>query len=195
MTGFEFDGLNPRWYNGLSTHFHYPYIENAFVKNNDSYKRFKVYSGELNEQKCKIPGGINFWDGQFHTWEFVVTSDMTYVNITTKNPQGQERWYEMCRAKTAPTYLERLDLQLHYAYKAEANAKLPKDFKYANRYDFVVAWVEVLQRAADVSRVLRLMSPVLLCRVAMWSAASSPVRRMSKAFLICAIIGSQKAIR
>lgn len=126
---FEFDGLNGTWYNGLSTHYHYPHVKSVFAKNNESYKRFKVYGGLLNEEKGKIPGGFFLWDGKYHTWEFVIDKDMTYVNLTIDDGRGGERWVEVCRVKTSPTYLERLDLQVDYALKAkQGKAVIPEDF-------------------------------------------------------------------
>jgi len=139
---FEFDGQNGCWYNGLSSHYHYAHVKNLFAKKAGSYKRYKVYSGELTEQKSKIPGGLYFWDGRFHTWEFVVDEAMTYVNVTVPDGAGREKWVEICRCPTAPTYLERLDLQLDYALRARHG--VPKE----GRQDFVVDWVEVLQKTA-----------------------------------------------
>ncbi|PTY01396.1 hypothetical protein DB346_13085 [Verrucomicrobia bacterium LW23] len=138
---FEFDGKNGGWLNGLSTHLHYPYHRTFFAKNPASYKRYKVYGGVLNEEKSKIPGGLFVWDGQYHTWEFVVDRETTYVNVTITDKDGQEKWVEICRCPTAPTYLENLDLQLDYALKGKNG--LPKD---GQRQDFVVDFVEVLQR-------------------------------------------------
>lgn len=142
---FEFDGKNGRWYNGLSSHVHYCAVKNAFAKNPDRYKSHKVYSGELTEEKGKIPGGLFFWDGQFHTWEFVIGEETTFVNVTIPDKDGSDHWVEVCRCPTAPTYLERLDLQLDYALKA-SRKPLPTDA----RQDFVVDWVEVLQRTSDL---------------------------------------------
>ena len=99
---FEFDGQNGRWYNGMSSHYHYAHVKNIFAKNPGSYKRYKVYSGELSEEKGKIPGGLCFWDGDFHTWEFVVDRDVTYVNVTIEDENGRDRWVEICRCPTAP---------------------------------------------------------------------------------------------
>lgn len=145
---FEFDGHNGRWYNGLSTHYHYAHAKNLFVKQNESYQRYKLYSGELTEEKSKIPGGVFFWDGQFHTWEFVIDGDLTYVNLTIPDGNGGDRWVEVCRGPTAPTYLERLDLQLDYALKAKQGLP-PTDA----RQDFVVDWIEVLQKSSVIVAV------------------------------------------
>lgn len=145
---FEFDGKNGRWYNGLSSHYHYCAVKNTFAKNPDRYKSHKAYSGELTEEKGKIPGGLFFWDGRFHSWEFVIGAETTFVNVTIPDQDGNDRWVEVCRCPTAPTYLERLDLQLDYALK-ESHKPLPTDA----RQDFVVDWVEVLQRTSDVESV------------------------------------------
>lgn len=145
---FEFDGKNARWYNGVSTHYHYAHINNIFAKNPKSYQRFKVYSGELTEEKSKIPGGLYFWDGDYHTWEFVIDDKMFYVNVTIKDQSGKDQWVEVCRTLTSPTYLQRLDLQLDYALKAKQG--LPKD---DSRQDFVVDFVEVLQKTRQLDHV------------------------------------------
>ncbi len=137
----EFDGQNGRWYNGLSSHVHYCHVKNIFARNPKSYKRYKVYSGELSEEKGGIPGGLYFWDGEFHTWEWVVDRDMTYVNVTVGGEEGQERWVEICRCPTAPTYLQPLDLQLDYALRKRHG--VPED---GARQDFVIDWIEVLQK-------------------------------------------------
>lgn len=143
---FEFDGQNGRWYNGLSSHCHYPHVTNVHVKQNESYPRHKVYGGELTEEKSRIPGGVYVWDGQFHTWEFVVDAETTFVNLTIPDGSGGERWVEVCRCPTPPTYLERLDIQLDYALKAKYGVP-------TERQDFVVDWIEVLQKTTTVEAV------------------------------------------
>jgi hypothetical protein len=148
---FEFDGQNGKWLNGLSTHYHYPYIKNeknVFAKNTNSYKRYKAYGGELTPDKSRIPGGIDIWDGKFHTWEWVVEKDMTYANVTIPDNFGRDRWVEIFRCPTAPVYLEALDLQLDYALKGKHG--VPKD---GQRQDFVVDWIEVLQKTSDLAVV------------------------------------------
>jgi len=102
----------------------------------------------MKEEKSKIPGGLFVWDGQFHTWEWVVDQDMTYANVTITTPDGQEKWVEMYRCPTAATYLQPLDLRLDYALKAKAG--VPTD---GARQDFVVDWIEVLQKEKDLETV------------------------------------------
>lgn len=145
---FEFDGKNGWWYNGISTHFHYTNVKNTFVKQNESYPSHKLYSGMLTEAKSGIPGGFFFWDGQFHTWEFVVDYDMTVVNVTVPDGKGGDRWVEVCRGPTVPTYLERLDLQINYALDTKTGT--PGDDV---REDYIVDWVEVLQKTDAVQTV------------------------------------------
>ena len=142
---FEFEGRNPYWYNGLSTHVHYPHVKTFFPKNRGSYKRQKVYGDQLTEAKSHIPGGLLVWDGQYHTWEFVVDRDWTYVNVTVLDKNGKDRWVEVCRCPTPDAYLRPLDLQLDYALK-----KARDSMKTKERQDFVVDWVEVLQKTADI---------------------------------------------
>ncbi|QNN21634.1 hypothetical protein HED60_04880 [Planctomycetales bacterium ZRK34] len=143
---FEFDSANGRWLNGMSTHYHYAYLKNnIFAKNPKSYQRYKAYSGELTPGKSKLPRELFIWDGQYHTWEYVVDQDTTYVNVTMPDGEGGEQWFEIYRCPTAPTYLERLDLQLDYALKSNHKG-LPE----GQRQDFVVDWVEVLQKTHDL---------------------------------------------
>ncbi len=141
----EFDGRVGGYLNGLSTHLHYSHFrQNVFAKKPESYPRFKVYGGEMTEEKSGIPGGLFVWDGQFHTWEFVVEKDMTYTNVTVTGKDGREQWVEVYRNPTEPTYLERLNLQLDYALK---NHGAPTNDE---RQDLVVDWIEVLQKTEDI---------------------------------------------
>ena len=147
---WEFDGKNALWMNGMSTHIHYPHVKNAFTLSNDSYKRAKIFGAEMTEERVKLPGGIRAWDGEFHTWEYVIDTDMTYVNFSYMDAvTGAEKWIELWRCKTSPTYLEPQDLQLDYALKGDVQPP-PQS---GRRYDFVVDFVEVLQKTADIERV------------------------------------------
>jgi hypothetical protein len=144
---FEFDGQNGHWLNGLSTHYHYSHLkDNIFAKNPRSYKRYKVYGGEMTEEKSQIPGGLFVWDGQYHTWEFAIGQDMTYINVPISDGNGGEKWVEIARTPTAPTYLQRLNLQIDYALKARYG-------KPTERQDFIVDFVEVLQKTDDLQKV------------------------------------------
>jgi hypothetical protein len=147
---FEFDGRNGFWLNALSSHCHGVHVPNSFVKNPGRHRSYKVYGGELTEEKSGIPGGLWVWDGRFHTWEFVVNDRWTFVNVTVTDDDGRERWVEVCRCPTAPTYLERLDLQLDYALKARHGTP-----ESGARQDFVVDWIEVLQKPRDIDSVPR----------------------------------------
>jgi hypothetical protein len=150
---FEFDGASGSWLNGLSTHYHYPYYRgagNIFAKNTNSHNRFKGYGGKLDENHSKIKGGVYMWDGQFHTWEFVVDEDTTYINVTVPDEEGNDHWVEVGRVPTAPTYLEEVDLQINYAMKAKKGKGVPKK---AERQDYIVDWVEVLQKTNEVEKV------------------------------------------
>lgn len=150
---FEFEGKNPVWLNGFSTHYHYSHFrQNIHAKNPQSYKRFKVYGGNLTEEESKIPGGIYVWDGQYHTWEFVMDEDLTYINVTIPGENGEEKWVEVCRTPTAPTYLQRLALLLDYALKVTGDP--PTD----ERQDFVVDFVEVLQKTEQIEALPELFA-------------------------------------
>ncbi len=146
----EYDGKSPRWYNGLSTHLHYTHLRNPHVRRVDSYPRYKLMGAELKEELVGVPGGIDFWDGEFHTWEFAVGPELTTICITVRDEAvpGGERWIELCRGKTSPTYLERLFLIFNYALKTPEG--MPED---GARQDFWVDWVEVLQRTEDLAKV------------------------------------------
>ncbi|MBW3636025.1 MAG: hypothetical protein KY445_06100 [Armatimonadetes bacterium] len=144
----ELDGQSGAWLNAYSTHYHYSHVRNnnIYAKKPEGYKRYKAYGGELTEEKSKIPGGIWLWDGQYHTWEFVMDKDMTYVNITIPDGNGGEKWVEIFRTPTAPTFLQRLDLQFNYAMKARYG-------KPTKREDYWVDFIEVLQKTEDVQAV------------------------------------------
>ena len=144
---FEFDGKNGGWLNGIATHYHEPHVKNIFTLNNDKYDRAKVYGGDLKESKSKVPGGIYMWDGEYHTWEFIVEEDMTYINISKEDKDGNETWYELCRAKTAPTYLERMDIQVNYALHGK------NGYPKSERQDFVIDYIEVMQKTQQLENV------------------------------------------
>lgn len=148
---FEFDGKEGSWLNGVATHFHYPHLKSVFARSNDSYKRFKVLGARLSEELLRVPGGLQVWDGAFHTWEFVVDRDMFYINVTVEQ-DGQERWIELARCPPAPTYHERVYLLLDYALKLEKNGAGAPPLS-AGRQDFVIDWIEVLQRTEEVRRI------------------------------------------
>jgi len=141
---FEFDGKNGTWLNGLASHYHYAAVDNIFAKSADSYKSYKAYSGQLTEAKSKIEGGIEFWDGEYHTWEFVIDDDMTYINVTIKDTDGNDKWVEVGRVETPPTYLERLDLQLDYALRSWDGEPS------SDREDFTIDSIEVLQKTSNI---------------------------------------------
>ncbi|MCM8537727.1 MAG: hypothetical protein NE334_17430 [Lentisphaeraceae bacterium] len=144
---FELDGKSGGWLNGIATHYHEPHIKNIFTKSNEKYKRAKVYGGDLKESKSKIPGGIYMWDGEYHTWEFVVEKDMTYINITKEDKDGNETWYEVGRAPTPATYLERLDIQVNYALHGK------NGYPKTERQDFTIDFIEVLQKKKQLEEV------------------------------------------
>lgn len=143
---FELDGLNGQWLNALSSHYHYTAVKNIFAKQSSSYKSYKAYWGELTEQKSNIEGGMEFWDGKYHTWEFVVNDDMTYINVTIYDESGNEKWVEVGRVPTPATYLERLDLQLDYALKSH-NGKPTTEQEL-----FTVDFIEVLQKTSYIEK-------------------------------------------
>ena len=142
---FEFDGKNGQWLNGLASHYHYSNLtDNIYAKNNKSANSYKAYGGELTEAKSNIPGGLYFWDGEYHTWEFVIDNDLTYINVTVPDQNGKDQWVEVGRSKTPATYLERMDIQFDYALKDEQ----PKPI---GEQRFTVDFVEVLQKSAQIS--------------------------------------------
>lgn len=141
---FEFDGKNGTWLNGLASHYHYAAVDNIFAKSAESYKSYKAYSGQMTEAKSKIAGGMEFWDGEYHTWEFVVDDDMTYINVTIQDSDGNDQWVEVGRVSTPPTYLERLDLQLDYALRSSDGEPS------SDREDFTIDSIEVLQKTSNI---------------------------------------------
>jgi len=143
---FEFVGTNGYYYNGMSSHLHYTHVKNIFVRQNDSYQRYKVFGGNLTPLENNL--GLYVWDGQFHTWEFVVDEDWTYVNVTIPDRRsGTEKWVEVCRCPTPALYLEPMYLLVDYALRA--NDGLPK----SEREDFVIDWIEVLQKTEQINAI------------------------------------------
>ena len=149
---WEFDSVEGFWMNGMSTHFHYPHVKSIFPKTNDSYKRTKIFGAKMTEDITKIPGGIYVWDGQWHTWEYIVDNDWTYVNVSVETPGSggkiNEKWYELWRCRTAPTYLEPQNLIFCFALKEKNQGLVP-----GKRYDFVADYIEVLQKTSDIEKV------------------------------------------
>lgn len=145
---FEFEGTDGYYLNGIASHIHYAHQKNIFALRDERYKSYKVNRGRLTEEDGKIPGGLWIWDGQFHTWEFVVDDKWTVVYVSLNDENGRERWVEVCRAPTVQSYLERQDLQLDYAMKP--NRGVPAN---GERQDFVVDWVEVLQQTKQIESV------------------------------------------
>ncbi|MDC9530765.1 hypothetical protein [Pseudoalteromonas sp. Angola-7] len=144
---FELDGLNGQWLNGLSSHYHYTAVKNIFAKQSSSYKSYKAYWGELTEQKSNIEGGMEFWDGEYHTWEFIVDTDMTYINVTISDDSGNEKWVEVGRVPTPATYLQRLDIQLDYALKSHNGNPTTE------QENFNIDFIEVLQKTSEIEKL------------------------------------------
>ncbi|HEV7301568.1 MAG TPA: hypothetical protein VGN72_19545 [Tepidisphaeraceae bacterium] len=145
----EFDGMYPNYLNSFSTHLHYSHWrENIHALKPAGYPRAKGYGGELTEEKSKLPGGIYIWDGEFRTWEFVITEGTTYVNVTLADKDGKERWVEVYRIPTEPTYLERLDLHFNLALKGRRGG--PAEGK---RESYAADWIEVLQKTDQLQQV------------------------------------------
>jgi hypothetical protein len=144
---FEFDGQNGSWLNGLASHYHAANIDNIFVKDASSSKSYKAYGGDLSEAKSKIEGGVENWDGEFHSWEFVIDSDMTYINLTIKDDEGNDKWVEVGRVATSPIYLERLDLQIDYALLSYNGTPT------SDRESFTIDSIEVLQKTSEINKL------------------------------------------
>ncbi|WP_413691849.1 hypothetical protein [Psychromonas sp. KJ10-2] len=87
---------------------------------------------------------MEFWDGEYHTWEFVVDDDITYINVTIQDSDGNDQWVEVGRVSTPPTYLERLDLQLDYALRSSDGEPS------SDREDFTIDSIEVLQKTSNI---------------------------------------------
>ncbi len=144
---FEFDGKNGHHLNAIWTHVHYSHMrDNVFAKQATRYPSDQFYGGELTEAASGIPGGLYIWDGQFHTWEWVIDEETTTINVTIPDGAGGERWVEITRGPTSPTYLERQLLILDYALKTRVRHP-------TKRQDFVVDFVEVLQKTSDLEKV------------------------------------------
>ncbi len=146
---FEFEGHATDWINGIPSHIHYAHLKTPYPMKAERYKSYKAYGQHMTEAITRIPGGLTPWDGKFHTWEFVVDTDVTYANVSIYDSKGNEHWVELFRCPTPAIYLQNLDLQLDYALKAKEHGE-PGSGK---RQDFIIDWIEVLQKSGQVSSV------------------------------------------
>lgn len=150
---WESEGQDGYWLNSFSSHYHYSHWRKNNIHNPkpEGYKRFKSYGGQMTEEKSKIPGGLYHWDGQYHTWEVVIDRDMTYFNVTIPDADGKDRWVEIFRTPTAPTYLQNLDI--HLTQGARKRYGMP-----TQQEDLFIDFVEVLQKTEDVQKLPPLFS-------------------------------------
>ena len=72
------------------------------------------------------------------------------VSVETPGSGGKinEKWYELWRCRTAPTYLEPQNLIFCFALKEKNQGLVP-----GKRYDFVADYIEVLQKTSDIEKV------------------------------------------
>ncbi len=138
---WEFDGKNPLYLNGASSHVHsaaYPGLLGHLRKD---AKRYKVWGGELRAARLGTEEDFTVWDGKWHTWEFATGSDFTSLSVSLEK-NGEEQMIELYRCPTPKEYLQRRYLIIDYALRLEDGEP-----DRAVSHDFEIDFVEVLQRA------------------------------------------------
>ncbi len=141
---WEFDGKNPLYLNGGSSHVHsaaYPGLFGHLLKD---AKRYKVWGGELRAARLGTKTDFSVWDGKWHTWEFATGNDFTSLAVSLEK-NGVEEMIELYRCPTPREYLERRYLIIDYALRLEDGEP-----DRAVSHDFEIDFVEVLQPAAKL---------------------------------------------
>jgi hypothetical protein len=141
---FELDCRDDTYLNGGSSHVHRGQYGGFFGHLAKDAPRIKVFGGRMTEGATGVADGLHFWDGKWHTWEFLIDDDTTYMNVTIDRGAGEE-WIELFRCKTPPEYKEKLYLILSQGLRKNLGEP-DRD----SQYDMFIGSIEVLQRSADL---------------------------------------------
>ena len=142
---WEFEGKNPYWINGGSSHVHAAHYRNKLGHLEKDAKRFKILGINMTPNEASLHKPLSFWDGQWHTWEFRIDHDQTYLNVILE-VDGSEEWIELYRCATPKEFLERKYLIIDYALRA--NDGLPDP---SRSHDIDIDFIEVLQKTRDLA--------------------------------------------
>lgn len=141
---WEFDGKNPWWLNGGSSHVHsaaYPGKLGHLLKD---AKRFKVWGGELKADRLGTRKDFTPWDGEWHTWELTTEKELTTLSVSLER-DGVEEMVELYRCPTPKEYLERRYVIVNYALRLEDGEP-----DRNTSHDLDIAYFEVLQKTEYV---------------------------------------------
>lgn len=121
LDAFEFEGIDPRWVNGGSSHVHKGHYPGLFGHLAADAPFGKILSDKID---------LHIWDGEFHIWEMRITRETTILGLDG---------VELARAETPPEHLERLYMIADYALKP-GNEPDP-----GHLHGMEIDWIEVLQ--------------------------------------------------
>ncbi|MEO0678285.1 MAG: hypothetical protein AAFZ02_12090, partial [Pseudomonadota bacterium] len=129
IDAFEFEGIDPFWINGGSSHVHSGQYPGRFGHLSEDAPRGKIIGDRLD---------LNIWDGMFHDWEMRIGREVTILGLDG---------LEIARIETPPEYLERLYMIADYALKPgpEPDRERP--------YGMEIDRIEVLQPASHLARL------------------------------------------
>ncbi|WP_068114962.1 hypothetical protein [Tropicimonas marinistellae] len=128
--GFEFEGIDPRWINGGSSHVHKGYYPGHFGRLSEDAPNHKIFGKRA---------WVDVWDGEFHLWEVRIEPEETSLAVDGKI---------LATAPTPREYLERLYMVIDYALKPDQGEP-----DRTTSHDMVIDYVEVLQRREIVDAV------------------------------------------
>ncbi|WP_313606845.1 hypothetical protein [Rhizobium sp.] len=142
---WEFDGKNPRWLNGGSSHVHSANLSGLLGHLDKDAKRYKVWAGELTAARLGIENDFSPWDGKWHTWEFATDEKLTTLSVSVEK-DGREEMVELYRCPTPKEYLERRYAIVNYALRLEDGEP-----DRSVSHDLDIDFFEVLQRTESLS--------------------------------------------
>jgi hypothetical protein len=141
MDYVEYDGLNGAWLN-TTQHIHAKGIipfDSPEIRHAPDI-RYKLAGMELTAKNNFTPP-IDIYDGQYHTWEFRIEDDFSYMIVDDK---------EVVRVPTGRWLLVPKYILVDWALDAKkGKAKAVPD----QTYDMTIDWIEVQQRERDLADI------------------------------------------
>lgn len=142
---WEFDGKNDSYLNGGTVHVHKGQITGLLGHLDKDAPAFEIWDGEIKGSNIGQTDNFHLWDGEWHTWEFRIDPDLTYLNVTIEN---DSRWIELFRCPTPVEFLQPIYLMIDYALRTRDGEP-----DRSRRHDFVIDYVEVLQKSDRLKQV------------------------------------------
>ncbi len=153
---YEFDpnephGANPYYLNGGSMHAHDSAMDSyGYTYPTDGLSK-KIIGKTLTANATGVSGGINFWDGKFHTFETVITKDVTYLNMTYYKGRNNY-WIELARFPTPPWLLEKQ--YIVHNVSLQSHGKKPNQINVPNTHEYMdLSFFKVYKRTTDKNAV------------------------------------------